>query len=483
MQPFNARVGFRGQYRWSILNEDGSPGFAIDQLGRKQTGGEWRANLITQLGMNSVAPTDGGHGAGFGPPGRAYLHVGEGALVIETDSGAITASQSGTTVTASAAIFASTDVGDLVLWGSGETALISAFTDTTHVEVTASAIVAGGVFTIKRTSTDQLVSQVESGNSDGGFGASSSYSFDDPNQQVRGELTVTRVVTMTANRNLTEFGFSPDGTATNLHIVELFRDSGGAPIALTIPSGKKLRLDHTLIETAAWSLQAHEFDLQEYDVTDVPLSVTAATNASPIQITTNFPHNFSTGDQVNVTGVVGNTAANGIWTVTVVDSTTFTLDGSTGNGGYTSGGTVARHLSGNLFPYVTGSSVTGTAISKLFSRFVTLGDNYSGFYDRVLFSTNSQAAPAYPFTGVNTFIINHTEVNPGISYDNYVADSMEVGKSFTFNVGTANGNLYSIGFEGDGVGQVFKFTNPTYFTKDSNHTLTFRFVISWWWSF
>lgn len=70
-------------------------------------------------------------------------------------------------------------------------------------------------------------------------------------------------------------------------------------------------------------------------------TVTAATNASPIAVTTSAPHGMTTGDTVTISGVGGNTAANGTFTVTVTGSTTFTLGGSTGNGAYTSGGTVA----------------------------------------------------------------------------------------------------------------------------------------------
>jgi hypothetical protein len=68
-------------------------------------------------------------------------------------------------------------------------------------------------------------------------------------------------------------------------------------------------------------------------------TLTAATNATPIAITITG-HGYSTGDTVVVTGVVGNTAANGTWEITVTDANTFTLDNSAGNGARTSGGTV-----------------------------------------------------------------------------------------------------------------------------------------------
>ncbi|HEX4605470.1 MAG TPA: phage tail protein, partial [Candidatus Angelobacter sp.] len=69
-----------------------------------------------------------------------------------------------------------------------------------------------------------------------------------------------------------------------------------------------------------------------------PRSISAATNASPIQITLTG-HGFLTGQRVVNAGIGGNTAANGTWTVTRIDQDNFTLNGSAGNGAYTSGGT------------------------------------------------------------------------------------------------------------------------------------------------
>jgi hypothetical protein len=70
-------------------------------------------------------------------------------------------------------------------------------------------------------------------------------------------------------------------------------------------------------------------------------AITAATNASPIQITSTA-HGYATGNVAVIASVGGNTAANGVWVVTVIDPNTFTLNGSTGNGAYTSGGTSVR---------------------------------------------------------------------------------------------------------------------------------------------
>jgi len=98
--------------------------------------------------------------------------------------------------------------------------------------------------------------------------------------------------------------------------------------------------------TASWGLvtELHRWIRAEsigaeFDLTSLVNGVVSnATNASPIVIT-GFAYELQTGDVVVITGVNGNTAANGTWTVTRVNATQFSLDGSTGNGAYTNGGT------------------------------------------------------------------------------------------------------------------------------------------------
>ncbi len=74
-------------------------------------------------------------------------------------------------------------------------------------------------------------------------------------------------------------------------------------------------------------------------------TVIGATNASPIVITTSAAHGYTIGDpnlRVSITGVVGNTAANGLWDITPITTTTFSLNYSTGNGAWSSGGAVKQ---------------------------------------------------------------------------------------------------------------------------------------------
>lgn len=84
--------------------------------------------------------------------------------------------------------------------------------------------------------------------------------------------------------------------------------------------------------------------IQLLDPTTYGLTVTAATNASPIDVTTSAVHGLAVGDEVIISGIIGNKAANGVWKVASVPTTSrLTLnrpDGGTtmGSGAYTSGG-------------------------------------------------------------------------------------------------------------------------------------------------
>jgi hypothetical protein len=60
------------------------------------------------------------------------------------------------------------------------------------------------------------------------------------------------------------------------------------------------------------------------------ISSTSLTNATPIVVTASG-HGFSTGDFVYIDSSTVNTRANGMWSITVLSSATFSLDGSVGN--------------------------------------------------------------------------------------------------------------------------------------------------------
>lgn len=101
-------------------------------------------------------------------------------------------------------------------------------------------------------------------------------------------------------------------------------------------------------------------------------SITGATNASPIVITS-ASHGLATGTRVTISGVLTNTNANGTFVVTSTGANTFSLDGSTGNGTYGGGGTF--HASGlydvSLAPTSNNGYASGVVYQCVFNIVVS----------------------------------------------------------------------------------------------------------------
>lgn len=76
-------------------------------------------------------------------------------------------------------------------------------------------------------------------------------------------------------------------------------------------------------------------------------TITGATNATPIVIT-ETGHGLETGAGVVIESVGGNTAANGTWWIRKIDANSYSLDNSTGNGTYTSGGTRTSRMASKM---------------------------------------------------------------------------------------------------------------------------------------
>lgn len=116
--------------------------------------------------------------------------------------------------------------------------------------------------------------------------------------------------------------------------------------------GILVRRPHNGTDPAAASVISGNNLVQKYTTTSNPgATITNATNASPIVITTSSAHGFSTDQLVSISGVLTNTAANGNWIITVTGANTFSLNGSVGNGNYTGGGIA---VSTNVYYYDAG---------------------------------------------------------------------------------------------------------------------------------
>jgi hypothetical protein len=118
--------------------------------------------------------------------------------------------------------------------------------------------------------------------------------------------------------------------------------SNGRLYVIISNSGRTSAIEYTDDPTSA----TPTWVAMDLPTTPVPefasLTATDATNASPIVITTSAAHGLKAGNFVQVSGVIGNTAANGIHAVSVLSDTTFAIRLSTGNGAYDSGGSVIK---------------------------------------------------------------------------------------------------------------------------------------------
>lgn len=107
---------------------------------------------------------------------------------------------------------------------------------------------------------------------------------------------------------------------------------------------------------------------------------TMANNGSGlIRVTTTATHNFITGSQVTIYGVVGTTEANGTWIITKIDGTHFDLQSSTFTNAYVSGGKITGMLK---IVDESGYDMDGYSVNS--------NNRYSdGDSGRILFITNS----------------------------------------------------------------------------------------------
>jgi hypothetical protein len=114
----------------------------------------WGPNLILDQGMDGLATK-------ISVELFTYCAVGTGNTPTDADSGAVTATTSGATCTASGAFFAPGDVGKLLRFDTGEKAYITAYTSSTVVTLGATLGVVGATaFTLYDVAQTALATEV-----------------------------------------------------------------------------------------------------------------------------------------------------------------------------------------------------------------------------------------------------------------------------------------------------------------------------------
>jgi len=151
---------------------------------------------------------------------------------------------------------------------------------------------------------------------------------------------------------------------------------------------------------------------------DAAKAVTGATNATPVVMTV-AAHGYETGDTVFITGVLGNTAANGYRIVEVTGVNTFAIAGLdgidvVGSGAYTTGGTSTRYFGGGRFQTMAiGSSFTNYKLRayadgqlKIKDALITLTDVANNGYIEFNPSTGPDAIFRNTSTGYQVEIVD-----------------------------------------------------------------------------
>jgi Tc toxin complex TcA C-terminal TcB-binding domain/Neuraminidase-like domain/Ubiquitin-activating enzyme E1 FCCH domain/Salmonella virulence plasmid 28.1kDa A protein len=140
-----------------------------------------------------------------------------------------------------------------------------------------------------------------------------------------------------------------------------------------------------------------------------PIEITAASNTSPIAITTAEPHGYQSSFQVTIKGVAGNTAANGNFTITVTGPSTFTLKTTAGNGAWTSGG--VSIVSSFGYPIIGPSTAPPTPQQNAVTAALGLSAN-----DISAILTHSNAANALSLETLNV-LLQYQRLSSSLSLD------------------------------------------------------------------
>jgi hypothetical protein len=125
------------------------------------------------------------------------------------------------------------------------------------------------------SSTEPDVTQIALGAEvqNGGTGVAVADSVNASGDTLEVRARVGRQITMTADRNLTEFGLRPTA-GSNISIRELFRDEFGEPVTLSLLNGKILQVNHEIAIDLPRSGVFTSFDIEERDASNTLVSTT-----------------------------------------------------------------------------------------------------------------------------------------------------------------------------------------------------------------
>jgi hypothetical protein len=340
----------------------------VDRHGRVVHERPWQKNLLLDVGLNQLVTTRWG-GLGL------VAAVGTGATPTQEYSGAITASQTGTTVTLSAT-FSGAANGRLIRWDSGHEAKIVSGSGASW-EMDRSQSVASGPFTVYRVNQTKLATYVKRTNTYLTGADHCGTVLDAPNGLVIMKRTYDFTLEV-SNQNYTEIGISWNNVVDPDLFSRMLIDGG----SLTILTGQQLRVVHELTLALSPVVAAHSFTA---DIAGWPVAPSTSLAAvSRIQRATISGINTSGGNDHAVTGTQGyglEPSQAGATGITVGLSTTadppavpFNTITRTGVGVYA----VARNYVVNSFERLYDAVFPGNTGNSTAYRSITFGSGGSG---------------------------------------------------------------------------------------------------------
>ena len=255
------------------------------------------------------------------------------------------------------------------------------------------------------------------------------------------------------------------------------------------PEVDTLSMDVSVTDVGTANLQFSE-QVIGVDAADFTLNETRAiqsvsdSGVGPIVITTGSTQGLVSGDVLTVAGVLGNTASNGTFAITIIDGTTFSLNGTIGNGDFTGGGQWSRNVdlvaAGILVDQISSTefSIDLSSVTQADGQYVlTLNAAGSGIQD-VLGNLLLTGATATTVRGTDSFVptVSFVPVQPDPRSNAVAAVNVNFSESVS-GVGTSDFSLTQsqtiLGTSGNAVGPVSIFTGSTAgLTTGSQVTIT-----------
>ncbi len=142
------------------------------------------------------------------------------------------------------------------------------------------------------------------------------------------------------------------------------------------------RLGTKILGTMAVNLKPVH-TISKFTLNSQTFAISGATNANPIEISTDNPHGWQSGFQIGILGVNGNTAANSVsgspWAITVTGPSTFTIPVA-GSGAYTNGGQATLADGDASIRYIgEGGNIWRTLNN--YTNFTKVAQNVMGSFD------------------------------------------------------------------------------------------------------